>query len=157
MARCFHSGAHCATTYIVAVIRCLVLLVAAAAVAQQPPTEPERFPRHFPTIAGQRGLWFGSIHICRDVVVSAVATTNSSGFPAVQFIFTPKIQPRLKDETTRSNGHYVPVRINGRLVSTPYIEEPIAGVELELHGSDQRTVRKIAAAARHPCGKAAGR
>ena len=70
----------------------------------------------------------GSIHICRELVVSAVTVTDRPGDRLVRFIFKPQIQPRLKDETIRFEGQQLPIRLNGRPISAPYIEAPISGL-----------------------------
>ena len=130
------------------------ILIAAPAPPQPPrPLAPGMalFPEQFPTLSGQRGLWLGAIHACRDNVVSAVRTKDRYGGDIVRFTFTPDIQPGLEEETTRLIEQQIVVRVDGRPISAPFVDASIRGLGLDIHPGNAGEARKIRAAALRPC------
>src|SRR4051812_7544915 len=127
----------------------LTFLWAAADLPSDQPTEPDAVAQA-PRVRGEKGLWIGSMSLCRDnVAVRAVA--DPTGEPALLLTFSPDLQPRLRDETAGQLDRPMAIRVGGRTLTAPYVREPIAGLEMQLAGLDSKARKAIARAAERRC------
>jgi len=102
-------------------------------------------------LPGRKGLWIGDIALCRDLVVDVRTGVGLGGGARVTFSFRPDVQPRLAAATAGLVDRPLAVRIDGRLVVAPYVNEEISGLQLELQLNRMGDARRIARAARRPC------
>jgi hypothetical protein len=126
--------------------RLLPALLAAAALAgcAAAPGEPAA------AAAGERGLWVGAIQLCRDTVESASAVIDVDGSPAVTFLLKPAARARLAEETRRQIGRRLPIRLDGRTLAEPVVNEPILGGMAQVSALPEGAGR-IERAAGEPC------
>jgi hypothetical protein len=106
---------------------------------------------HAPVPPSERGLWVGALHLCRDNVVSARRSVERWGGPAVTLSVTPAMRGPLAKETAAWVDKPMPVRIDGRTVAAPTVEEAITRGELRMLVPDRAINRAIEKAARAPC------
>jgi preprotein translocase subunit SecD len=125
--------------------------VATGSAAVQPASGAESQSMLPPFLPDRKGLWIGDFALCRDLVLEARTGVGLGGGARVTFSFAPDVQPRLAEETARLVDRPLAVRIDGRLVVAPYVNEEIGGLQLELQLNRMRDARRIARAARRPC------
>lgn len=118
----------------------LPLLMLAAVQAAEP--EPE---------VPARGLWFGPIQICRDTVdrVSTGADPDT-GDQFLYVTFTRDLHARIEAETAARVADTLPVRLDGRIILEPVMNEPIAGGSIQLFSTPEDLPR-LRATATGPC------
>jgi hypothetical protein len=107
-----------------------------------------------PSVEAAPGLWVGSIRLCRDTVEAVERIKGPGGGPVVEFAFRPAIQPRLAEETRRLTGQVMPLRLDGRLLASPTVMEPIGGLRLHVAG-ELGDLEAVRSAALGPCGDGA--
>lgn len=101
--------------------------------------------------APAKGLWIGSVHVCRDTVESVRKVRDLGGGPALRIRFRPAMQPAFGEETARLVGRPLSIRLDGRELSAPTVNEAILGLEAQVSGPDARTVKAAAKAAKKRC------
>jgi preprotein translocase subunit SecD len=98
------------------------------------------------------GLWFGSIHLCRDTVEQAVAGVDDyGGQPALTLTLSSLLQPRLQRETARRVKRTMAFRLDGEVIQELRVNEPIWGTSLHLSGLTREQAARMRAAALQPC------
>ncbi|TMJ16185.1 MAG: hypothetical protein E6G94_04710 [Alphaproteobacteria bacterium] len=108
-------------------------------------------PAVSPPMPGQRGLWIGPIRLCRDDVLAVRRIADPYLGHALVLSFAPAIQPQLGQLTSGMVGRPLAVRIDGRVVSEPHVNEPILGTELQISGPTDAETDAIEAAAKAAC------
>ena len=120
----------------------LVALVALAAAASAQAAAPK----------SRIGLWFGSIHLCRDTVAEATTGLDDyGGQRTLSLILSPRLQPRLQRETARRVKRTMAFRLDGQVIKALRVNEPIWGTSLHLSGLTREEADKMRAAALRPC------
>ena len=103
----------------------------------------------------QPGLWIGTMRVCRALVVDV--TVGPSEFephdrPVVTLKFVPAAREQLARLTAARVGQPLAVRIDGRLITAPVVNEPILGGQIQLSGgADGDEWETIRSAALRPC------
>ncbi|HEX2763794.1 MAG TPA: hypothetical protein VHM92_08145 [Allosphingosinicella sp.] len=105
--------------------------------------------------AAKEGLWIGPIHVCRENVQSVTRICDADGRWALMIALAPSMQPRFGEETARLAGRPMDIRLDGRLLSAPNINEPIFGLEAQISGPPKAVLKAAAKAAakaaKKPC------
>ncbi|MFC3787009.1 hypothetical protein GGR90_002435 [Sphingopyxis italica] len=97
--------------------------------------------------AAEKGIWIGNLDLCRSGPVKAVASIELySSLPIVSIVLPAALHDALEELTAANIGKPLPIRVNGRVVSEPNVNEPISGGELQISGVDQAEADRIAAA-----------
>ena len=100
-----------------------------------------------PGTAAEKGIWIGNLELCRSGPVKAVASVDvHSGFPIVNIVLPAALRDALAELTAANIGKALPIRVDGRVVSEPHVNEPISGGQLQISGVDQADADRIAAA-----------
>jgi preprotein translocase subunit SecD len=108
-----------------------------------------------PRGAQARGLWLGPIPACAGTVAQAAVASDET-FPdqsTAIITFRPAWRAALRRETTRLYNRPMQVWLDGRLVSSPIVREPITGGMVALSGPTARQAERIRAAALRPCAR----
>jgi len=121
----------------------VIALLAVSGCASAPPPAA--------AIADEVGLWAGPLQLCRDTVEAATVAEDSIGMPLLAIKLKPELKDRLRLETEKRVGQPMAVRLDGRIVSEPYVLEPITGGEISLSGATQPQVEAMRAASGRPC------
>ena len=96
--------------------------------------------------------WVGPLQLCAGTVRSVRATTNSyTQERTVTVVLTGDARRQLAALTERSVGQQIAIRVAGRVISEPYVNEPLRGGEFELNGPMPTLLNELKAAARAPC------
>jgi hypothetical protein len=98
--------------------------------------------------AAMPGLWFGPLRMCGGAVASVTAATDEPGMPALVIAFSHAMAERFAAETASRVGKPMSVRLDGRLIADPMINEPILGGLVQLSPATADTAAIAAAAAR---------
>lgn len=101
--------------------------------------------------AVREGLWMGPFRLCRDNVQRVRRVRDISGEPALLIELAPGMQPRFGEETARLVGLPMEIRLDGRLLSAPVINERITGFQAQISGPQAGLLRKAAKAAKKGC------
>lgn len=100
-----------------------------------------------PGPAAEKGIWIGNLDLCRSGPVEAMVSTDVySGSPVISIVLPAKLRGALAELTAANIGKPLPIRVDGRVVSEPHVNEPISGGELQISGVDQAEADRIAAA-----------
>lgn len=100
-----------------------------------------------PGPAAERGIWIGDLDLCRAGPVEAKADTEIySGLPIVSIVLPAPLRQALAELTAANIGKPLAIRVDGRVVSEPHVNEPITGGQLQISGVDQAEAERIAAA-----------
>lgn len=124
-----------------------ICALAAAAIAGCAGTE-----RRPGTAAGaaEEGLWIGPIRLCRGSVESASPVRGPDGSAALLLTMRPEAGERFAALTARRVGKTLAIRLDGRTLSEPLINEPILGGTVHISGLPG-DVEAAARAAGAPC------
>jgi hypothetical protein len=96
-----------------------------------------------------RGLWFGGLRICG---AGAVADESiDAGVPAVAIALPTRLRGPFTALTDAAVYQYLAVRLDGRIVARPHVNEPIRGGTVSLIGPDAATAARLRQAAAEPC------
>jgi preprotein translocase subunit SecD len=132
-----------------------LLLLAATVSAAAPAAEragDDRLSAEFPRVAGEKGLFVGSIRVCRGTVAQQVRrVADPGGSPALQIVFTPAAAERLRSETAALVGRPMRIRIHGRTVMAPVVLEEIGGGTVHISGPPARDLPEMRRAALRRC------
>lgn len=101
--------------------------------------------------AAEVGLWVGPLQLCRDTVEAATAAEDSIGMPSLEIRLKPELRDRLRRETEKRVGQPMAVRLDGRIVSEPFVQEPITGGEISLSGATRPQIEAMRAASSRAC------
>jgi len=113
-----------------------VVALCPASLAAQPVAEP-----------ADNGIWIGNLDLCRSGSVIAAANIDAdSGLPIVNIVLPAPLREAMAELTAANLGKPLPIRVDGKVVSEPYIHEPITGGEVQIAGVDQAEAERIAAA-----------
>jgi hypothetical protein len=118
--------------------------------ATDDPLPAPAFPESFPRVRGERGLWFGPLQVCRERVTRAERVSDH-GVPALLVAFTPDQRDALLEATRPLVGRQMTIRLNGRTIAAPMVNEPIAGGEVMITGAVDKALAKIVKQALRPC------
>ena len=100
-----------------------------------------------PAEPAERGIWIGNLDLCRSGPVKAEAGTETyNGLPIVNITLSAELRDALAALTAANIGKPLSIRVDGRVVSEPYVNEPITGGELQISGVDRAEADRIAAA-----------
>lgn len=95
----------------------------------------------------KKGIWIGNLDLCGSGPVKATASVEAlSGLPIVNITLPAALRDALAKLTAANIGKPLPIRVDGRVVSEPHVNEPILGGELQISGVDQADADRIAAA-----------
>lgn len=103
--------------------------------------------------ASERGLWMGGIQLCRETVASARIAPDPHGVATLAVVLRPAARTLFERETAASVGRTMPIRLDGRVLLAPIVNEPITGghAQIAAPAADLRAARR---AARGRCGGA---
>lgn len=96
------------------------------------------------------GLWIGPVRLCRDSVESASAVLDADGSRALLVRLAPEARRRFARWTEAQVGRTMAIRLDGRILSEPRINEPILGGMAQISGVDS-DVEAAARAAEGRC------
>lgn len=95
----------------------------------------------------EQGIWIGNLDLCRSGRVEAEAgTENYSGLPVVSITLPAELRDALAALTAANIGKPLSIRVDGKVVSEPHVNEPISGGQLQISGLDSAEAHRIAAA-----------
>lgn len=98
--------------------------------------------------AAMPGLWFGPLHLCGGAVAQVTAATDESGRPNLVIALAPAMAAAIAAETSARVGKPLPIRLDGRVIAAPRVNEPITGGQIQLSPSDIDAAALSAAAGR---------
>lgn len=101
--------------------------------------------------AQARGLWIGSIPACAGTVADVAVAPDHAGETSAIITLLPAWRAALRRETTRLYNQRMPVRLDGRVLMSPVVREPIAGGVIALAPVTARQAERIGRAAARPC------
>jgi hypothetical protein len=101
--------------------------------------------------AQARGLWIGSIPACAGTVADVAVAPDYSGERSAIITVLPAWRAALLRETTRLLNRPMPVRLDGRVLMSPFVREPIVGGVVALGPVTARQAERIGRAAARPC------
>jgi preprotein translocase subunit SecD len=102
----------------------LATLMLVSACATTPPLE-QRSPR---------GFSMGDAVFPANEIVSAVPSFQENGTPVINMVLTAQGARRLADITRRNVGKDLALRIDGKVLSSPRVMEPVLGGQLMISG-----------------------
>ena len=73
-------------------------------------------------------------------------TDDHSGLPVVNITLPAELRDALATLTAANIGKPLPIRVDGKVVSEPHVNEPISGGQLQISGVDRAEADRIAAA-----------
>lgn len=100
--------------------------------------------------SAERGLWVGTIQLCRGSVETASPVRDPDGSAALLVTMRPEARERFAALTAERVGKTLAIRLDGRTLSEPLINEPILGGAARISGLPG-DVEAAARAARAPC------
>jgi hypothetical protein len=132
----------------------LPLLVLVAGCAARPDGGWEPFVKDSmafgtPRVAGEEGLWIGSLRVCRERVEKAEVVDFQGGALVLRVADAWRLA--LLEQTSASFEKQLSVRIDGRTVMTPFINEPVAKAEMMLMSPDRRLLARLRRSALRRC------
>lgn len=120
----------------------LALLACPATLSAQESSQPHSLPKGM----SEKGIWIGTIDLCHAGPVDAKAGFDDyGGFPIVNITLPATLRDALAELTTASVGKQLPIRVDGKVVSEPYVNEPILGGLLQISGIDRAEADRIVA------------
>ncbi|WP_374524042.1 hypothetical protein [Sphingopyxis sp.] len=127
----------------------LALAVCPAALAAQEPAD-----------AGapitESGIWIGDLALCGAGPVKAEPRIDGyNGLPVVNITLPATLREALATLTAASIGKPLPIRVNGKIVSEPHVNEPIQGGELQISGLGRAETDELVASLQACAGDAA--
>lgn len=121
----------------------LALAVGPAALAAPEPSDAS--PAHTDA-AAEQGIWIGDLALCNAGPVKAALRAESyNGLPIVNITLPATLREALAKLTAANIGKPLPIRVNGRIVSEPHVNEPIQGGELQVSGLSQAEADNLVA------------
>ena len=104
--------------------------------------------------AEERGLWIGPIHLCG---INGVIQSGRDRYGLTLLIRVGEdLKERLEAETRRLVGQEMPIRVDGRTLMAPVVNEPITGGVVQLMPASEADVAELRRAAAAPCKAGAG-
>ena len=98
------------------------------------------------------GLWAGALHLCRDTVAETrLAGDPSSGEPSLGITLHPGARETLERETAARVGSELPVTLDGRVLISPVVREPLTGGMIQITGPSRKELKAVRRAARKRC------
>ena len=91
------------------------------------------------------------MRVCGGGVERADIVPDGPRRHSVMLRLTPALRERLEAETASLVGRKLPVRLDGRLIMDPIVNEPITGGQVQLLGPTRDAARRIRRAAMRPC------
>ena len=99
------------------------------------------------TADAEKGIWIGNLDLCRSGPVDAAANFEpQNGLPIVNIVLPAPLREAMAKLTADNLGKPLPIRVDGRVVSAPLVNEPITGGQVQIAGVDQAEAQRIAAA-----------
>ncbi len=98
-----------------------------------------------------RGLWMGPIHLCRDTVESIVPGVDRIGSLTLAVKLAPALHSTLQRETAMRVTRPLFLTLGGKILTAPYVQEPITGGVIVLTGPLLREMNALQRAAAGPC------
>ena len=82
------------------------------------------------------GLWIGGVAFAREDIEAAEQQFDpSTGWPMVVLTFTETGQRKFAAAQQDRVGDVLEIALDGELIATPFLMEPIAGAEIMIAGS----------------------
>ena len=134
-----------------------VLALAVCPMAQAAQKPADAGPAPAPAAgAVESGIWIGDLALCSAGPVKAVLRAESyNGLPVVNITLPATLREALAKLTAANIGKPLPIRVNGRIVSEPHVNEPIQGGELQVAGLSQAEADDLVASLQACAGDAA--
>lgn len=89
----------------------------------------------------KQGAWIGALRLCRDTVSrTEIGQEILSAEPAVTLTLTATGRAAFADLTRRSVGTRLAIRVDGKIVSEPMVNEPIESGVLQLPARNAATL-----------------
>lgn len=103
--------------------------------------------------ARMRGLWFGTMPICRAQVQSATVDWlyEEHTMASLSLELVPAMKARLRAETEGRVGKAMSLRIDGEAVMAPVVNEPLTAGTVMVSGPERGELERIRAAALREC------
>lgn len=93
-----------------------------------------------------KGIWIGSLALCDAGPVKAETRIDANdGLPVVNIALSALLRDALAELTAANIGKPLPIRVDGKVVSAPNVNEPIRGGELQISGLDKAEADRIVA------------
>ena len=96
------------------------------------------------------GLWIGPVRLCRDTVETASPAFDVAGSRALLVRLRPEAARQFARWTAGHVGEKLAIRLDGRILSEPVVNEPILGGTAQISGPFE-DVDAAARAAKRPC------
>ena len=100
--------------------------------------------------AAMPGLWFGPLRMCGGAVASVTVVSDEPAVSSMIIAFSPAMTERFAAETAARVGKPMSIRLDGRPIADPMINEPITGGQVYLMPATAE-IGAIRAAAARPC------
>jgi len=103
--------------------------------------------------ARMRGLWFGTLAICRAQVESATVDWlyEEQTMASLSLELAPAMTARLRAETEGRVGKAISLRIDGEAVMAPVVNEPLTTGTVMVSSPERDELERIRAAALREC------
>lgn len=102
--------------------------------------------------AGMRGLWLGTMPVCRtDVEDAKVEPYLDDAMWTLEIALAPVSRERLLAETERRVGERISLRVDGEKVMEPTIHEPLSAGAVSVTAPEREGLERVRSAALRPC------
>lgn len=102
-------------------------------------------------LARMQGFWIGPLHMCGDDIQNVTVATDESGMPGVTISFAPAQTRAIRDLTAARVGKPLALVLDGQVVVSAIVYEPITGGQISLSPGEAVTAARLRTAARQPC------
>lgn len=100
------------------------------------------------------GVWLGPLEICAAGSVTTDFAFDEWGLPVLNLAFDDRLRVTVAKVTYDHVGRVLPLRLDGRTLTAPYVREAIPGGHVQISGLDMAEAQRLQAALK-PCAPAA--
>lgn len=92
------------------------------------------------------GAWLGPLSICSDMTATTRLSVDEwSGLPVLIIDLDERLHAALAELTAGMIAKPLPLRIDGRTIIAPYVNEPITKGSLQVTGPDMKELNQVQA------------
>lgn len=105
-----------------------------------------------PPLADPAGAWIGELQLCENTVADITVAPATDGYgPDVHVTFTKEAAEKLAKLTQAKLDQELPITVDGEVVSTPVVREPIYAGQIVITGLEGGTVDRLMQASTATC------
>lgn len=104
-----------------------------------------------PAIMARPEAWMGPLQLCAAVSTAGPSVDRYTGEHTLTMKLTPLGTRQVAALTRHMVGQRLPIRVGGRVISRPYVMDPILSGHLEINGGTEVDRARLIVATRAPC------